>query len=250
MVRVDGAAVLFDAVLGRGLAHYPLPSREDRAKIERGEPPFDGVVVAFASHHHADHFDAGSAVRFLDGHDDAHLVTTDQAVRRIDEKAGKRHRARIHGLAPAPDTPVELEIGPVAIRAFDMHHGKGRARNLGFVVTIGGRKLLHVGDTKISAAELQALPVNGADRPVDVAMIPYWQLAQDEWVAALENTFAQRQIVVMHLPSARAPQALYGRGVTRASMLEQLRERFGEVAIFEIDSTRVFQPPSDDPPRR
>jgi L-ascorbate metabolism protein UlaG (beta-lactamase superfamily) len=243
LVRIEGVAVLFDGVLGRGLADYPAPTRADRQRIERGEPPFEGVVVALASHHHADHFDGAAAVRFLEGHDDAQLVTTAQAVRRMDPRAVTRFRERIHGLAPPVGAPAELEIGPTTVRAFAMHHGPGGAQNLGFVVTLGGRKLLHIGDTQLSPDELAALPGTEADRPVDVAMIPYWLLAQDRWVAELERTFAPRQIVVMHLPYARAPARLYGEGRTRATLLELLRERFGEEAIFaEPDTSRVFQP--------
>jgi L-ascorbate metabolism protein UlaG (beta-lactamase superfamily) len=142
------------------------------------------------------------------------------------------------------DDPAEIEIGPVAIRAFAMHHGPGGAQNLGFVVTIGARRLLHVGDTQISAEELAALPVTEADRSVDVAMIPYWHLAQYGWVQQLADTFAPRQLVVMHLPDERAPAKLYGAGQTRAGLLQRLRERFGEEAIFvEPDTQRVFQPP-------
>jgi L-ascorbate metabolism protein UlaG (beta-lactamase superfamily) len=242
LVRVDDHALLFDAVLGRGLPDYPLPSREDRARIEAGDPPFDGVLVAFASHHHADHFDARAAVRFLDGHDDAHLVTTAQAVRRMDPKAVARHRDRIHGLSPPVDAPSEIEIGPASVRAFAMHHGPGGAQNLGFLVTLAGRKLLHVGDTQLSADELEALPVTVTDRPVDVAMIPYWHLTQNRWQAALAHTFAPERVVMMHLPTERAPQRLYGPGQTRDELLERVRERFGDEAIFTAPGTvRVFQ---------
>ncbi len=209
--------ILVDAVLAEGLPGYVVPTPEVRGSIERREPPFDRVSLVLATHHHADHFEARAALRVLAGAPELHMMTTAQARERMREADPEGFAAvsdRVEGLRPSEDEPIERRIGPVIVRAFAMHHGRDRAplvENLGFLVSVDGHRVLHVGDTMVSPQELTALPLAPGDVPVDIVMVPYWHL-YDDWIHALVDTLRPEHIVAIHVPAPDAPADYFDEG--------------------------------------
>jgi L-ascorbate metabolism protein UlaG (beta-lactamase superfamily) len=108
-----------------------------------------------------------------------------------------------------------------------MHHGRKRkppVENLGFVVSVADQSILHVGDTELSAPELAAIPWAPGDVPVDVALIPYWLLLDDEWEQTLTRTVQPTHVVAMHLPRPDAPSGYFGGAGSLAELVRTLRE--------------------------
>ncbi len=240
----DPVDVLVDAVLGKGLPEYPLPSPEIQRAIERGEPPFDRIALVLATHHHDDHFDAVAALRLLASQPAVELVTTEQAIERMrksDPTAFAAARARLHGLRPTEDAPVEHTFGSITLHTFAMHHGRKRkppVQNLGFVVSVDDQSFLHMGDTELSAQELAALPWMPGDVPIDVALVPYWLLLDADWEETLTQTVRPGHVVAMHLPRPDAPTAYFGEAGTLEELVRTLRDEPLPSLVLEQPGSR------------
>jgi L-ascorbate metabolism protein UlaG (beta-lactamase superfamily) len=89
-----------------------------------------------------------------------------------------------------------------------LHHGTGsQTQNLGFVVEIGGAKVLHVGDTEASAADLA--PHGLYDAGIDVALLPVWFYSYPSFDASVRALRARR-LVAFHVAPADAPAEYHG----------------------------------------
>ena len=86
--------------------------------------------------------------RHLSSNPQALFVSTPQAVEKL--KAAEPQfaslKSRIIAAAPKEGERVRIEHRGIAAQALNVHHGRNRhIENLGFLVEIAGRKLLHIG---------------------------------------------------------------------------------------------------------
>lgn len=242
LIRSGGRAVLIDALFGDGIRGYPFVPAEIRRDMELGEPPFDGVQLVLATHQHGDHFDPAAVARFLDGHPEAHFVSTEGAVAELLRllPEGGSARARVRAATPEAGRPVRLEHDGLVVEAFDLHHGEGMnppIANLGFIIEIGGVKLLHVGDTEVTAGEFRES--GAAERSVDVALLSYWTLDR------LGPVIGAPRTVLMHLPAVDAPRDYFAPQSDLEDLIRSLREQDRDAFLptRPMDSTRATDRP-------
>jgi L-ascorbate metabolism protein UlaG (beta-lactamase superfamily) len=79
LIACGGQKVLVDALLRDSLDDYARHPPDVQEKLETGKPPFDGIVLALATHFHLDHWDAGAISRFLKNNSSALFVSTPEA---------------------------------------------------------------------------------------------------------------------------------------------------------------------------
>jgi L-ascorbate metabolism protein UlaG (beta-lactamase superfamily) len=101
-------------------------------------------------------------------------------------------RERIHALWPALGKSRDFRGGDVTVTAFRLNHGK--AQNLGYRISMCGRKLFHLGDADGAPEDFTALRTMGS---ADVAMVPLWWLL-DPKSAAFLRKWRPRHIVAFH----------------------------------------------------
>lgn len=237
-----GSKVLVDALFGQGLRGYEVVPPELRDKLERGEPPFDGVALVLATHHHADHFDPHAVSRFLLGNAAVVLVTTEEAVERLRGVVGGRFAdiaGRVRGVSLADGEVARLEIAGVGLELFGLTHGDldPPVPNLGFGIEIGGWRAIHLGDTVAGGAELRRAL---AGRQWDVALIPFWYLLDESGREAVAAEVAARAVVPMHLPDAAAPADYFGAPESRQALLAALAGLPDTVLLAEPMGFRTF----------
>ncbi len=159
-ISVEGRKILVDALYHEGVSGYVSPSKAQRDKMESGQPPFDGVSLALATHYHADHFHPQAVGTFLQNNQAATFISTDQA-RKALSKAFPGYEGikdRVRGLTPAEGAVAQEKVGDLDIQIFNMHHGRNRTvENVGFLIRTGGRTILHMGDTEATATDLSPL---------------------------------------------------------------------------------------------
>jgi len=203
--------VLVDGLHGDGLPTYPALGAPHRERLETAAEPFAGIDVVLATHHHADHFDARAVARLLAHEPGAVFVSTPQAVERLRAALGEVaiDEKRVRAVAPREGERVALDFEGIRVEALNLHHGRGRGvDNLGFLVTIGGLRLLHVGDTVVTLEEIAPLAL--ATAGIDVAFVPFWHLLDDGGRAMVERGIAPGRVVAMHLPASGAPPEAFG----------------------------------------
>lgn len=200
--------ILVDAIFAEGIDPYRKLGANQQAALLARRPPFDGVDLVLATHVHADHFAPEPVIKFLRARAETILITTPQA------------RASIAGQLGSPDDPLLKRVrsslpvegerenfthAGISITTLNLHHGRRQnpTDNLGFLITLSGVKLLHVGDT---VANRQEFAINDlAEASIDVALLPYWMLTGDEWTDAVTDAIDARSILAMHIPAEHAP---------------------------------------------
>ena len=233
LLRVGGEKILIDSLYRQGVRPYVVHPAQRLERMETALTPFDAIGLVLATHHHADHFDADSVARHLRSNPRATFVSTHQSGQAL-ARAAPELEQRVRAQTPVAGKKLERTLGELGLTAMNMHHGRGNpAENLGFLIEVGGWKVLHVGDTQMSSAELAVYELD--QEGIDVAFVPSWFFEDPDLVQALRQEIAPRHVVVMHLPPLS-----YGGGFIAAAggwvaVFDRISSHFPEAKWFEAE---------------
>lgn len=225
LLAAGESRVLIDALFTDGLGGYPVLPEEKLRAVEEGSDGFSGVDLALATHYHADHFDPDSVGRFLLRNPGAKFVSTPQAVEKVRGSLGSGFAAvadRVSALSPEVGERESIVKAGIRVTALNLHHGLSRrplVEHLGFLIELGGLKLLHLGDTEVSRAEMSVYGLG--EEGIDVAFVPYWRLLGSG--SDLEE-IRPRHVVAMHVPHRGAPLDYFSPASNRDALLRLLGE--------------------------
>jgi L-ascorbate metabolism protein UlaG (beta-lactamase superfamily) len=251
LLRSGTSAVLVDALFGEGLEGYPAVASEQRERLERAEPPFDAVTLVLATHRHRDHFEPAAVARFLAANTRAQFLSTPQAASELGASlavvgGGASIAGRVHSTLPAAGALEHHELGGVSLRVAQLHHGVGsEIQNLGFLIELGGVRVLHVGDTSASAADLAPLALHREG--IDLALLPVWYFSFERLVPAVSEQMRPRRSVAFHFAAADAPSNYHGPASSLESLVRLVEERAPEVELWTQPGQRLVVSP--DPSR-
>ena len=232
LVDVGGTKILIDALYRAGVPGYVVPTKEQQTKTELGHEPFDGVSLVLVSHVHSDHFDPNAVGRHMIRNPNATLVTTPQTVDLL-QKNFRGYSAistRVRGLYPREGEPMDVPLDGLSLTAMAMHHGRDVPfQNLGFLVEVNGVKLLHVGDSQATHAELGRYSL--ATEGLDVAFVPFWYLLDADGVKMVREAISPEKVVPMHIPVEGAPATLFGDARTREGVMKLMKTTPGAIVF-------------------
>jgi L-ascorbate metabolism protein UlaG (beta-lactamase superfamily) len=231
---INDNVVLIDALFREGVEGYAVVPPERREAVETARPPFDAKVV-LVSHTHADHFDAAAVARYLKHNFRAELVSSEQVVERVAEALNDDVilRNRLHAVVgSSPESSASRSVGGIGLHIRRISHGSGRfadIQNLAQVITLGGWKILHIGDADAGEAEFKRLDFK-KDK-IDVAFLPFWYLADDKGAAVIKRHVRPRIVVAMHIPPGEVEK-----------QTAEIRARFPDAVIFTTPfETKTFE---------
>lgn len=214
--------VLIDGLFEQYETGYAIPADSTRKALSRAQPPFDGVDLILVTHHHGDHFHPRPVADHLAANPGATLVASRQV---MDSLRGRVSRMGLRGdrLVPrtvAPRTRRTEIAGGIAVELLGLPHGGRRHRgveHLGFIVELGGRRVLHVGDTDFSEAIFAPFRLDTAR--IDVALLPYWMVTSREGQRVIARWIRPRQVVAFHVPEDRTEAIREVRSAMPAAMV-------------------------------
>jgi L-ascorbate metabolism protein UlaG (beta-lactamase superfamily) len=186
--------VLIDALTyGSPRWSYKAPSQELREKMEKGEPPFDGIQLVLVSHAHGDHFGPPLVVNFLEKNPKAMLVTTPEARDLAKKWVGNFAKVADRVIVPDLDWKqhVTREINGVKLEIARLKHGNGKewpAIVYTFLLDLGGKKVLYAAGTEGCFPE-EYRDLGWAKRGIDVAF-----LGGSELIVKFEDPVASAQL--------------------------------------------------------
>jgi L-ascorbate metabolism protein UlaG (beta-lactamase superfamily) len=193
--------VLIDALFLRYGPEYAVPAESTQMALGRAGAPFDSVDLVLVTHRHGDHFHPAPLAAHLRANAGATLLTSQQVIDSL------RHVPGIGQLAPrmvartmAPGTRRRALVNGLPVELLGLPHGGRRHRHvehLGFIVELGGRRVLHVGDAELTDATLSPLRLDTSR--IDVALIPAWAVTNRESRQAIQRWVRPRQVVAFHL---------------------------------------------------
>lgn len=202
-----GDAVLIDGFVSEEYSVYGALPAEATARLEAAEPPFDRVRLALASHVHRDHFQARPAARFLAAQPLALLASSAQVLEALAAAGGDGAGEQLRTVSPAAGETVAVEHAGLRAEILRLpHSGRRHAsiENLGHVIHVGGRTVLHIGDAAEDAAQFARYRL--AERSLDVALIPYWYFFSAEGKALVADQLAARHTIAAHIPPAEVEE--------------------------------------------
>ena len=207
---------------------------KDRARLEAGQAPWHAIDLALATHDHRDHFNARSVAAFLKAHPKARLISTRQAISKLEKVLPPKdpRRARARGFWPEEGEIVPVEARGVRIRILNLHHGRTRRKvteNLGFLIELGGVTVLHIGDTEATVTDFA--PYESVVSKVDVALLPSWFLVHEKWMKVVRK-LAPKTILVMHMATPDAPASYFDPIGSRSKLIETIQRTFPNARVM------------------
>jgi len=220
----DGTrGVLIDALFRDGVPGYATIAPDMREKVETAKPPYDITRLVLVTHRHRDHFDAASVTRHLEANPRATLVTSTQVAERVEavikgtsdtlDTSGTSDASgvlqRIYAFTPLKGVRYAGEHEGLEVALFYVSHGSGRfaeVQNLGYIVTIGGRRILHIGDAELGPGAFD--PVRKFAKNIDVACLPYWWLVTKTGRDFVAEALPGVRLVAIHVEPAKAPAVI------------------------------------------
>jgi L-ascorbate metabolism protein UlaG (beta-lactamase superfamily) len=212
LITAGGRAVLVDALFRpRPGGSVARPGDALIAQMTQGAPPFARIDALLVSHDHQDHFDPALVQAFLARHPETTLVSTGAicaAVAATGGPAARMRRIKIDLGASAVESVAGMSVKAARVK----HQGEPgvgggllggtRTENLAWLVTIDGRKILHVGDaiTDLNVETYRRLGLP-AER-IDVLFLEYFDFS-GATAAFVKNELKPRYIVAMHVPTTR-----------------------------------------------
>jgi L-ascorbate metabolism protein UlaG (beta-lactamase superfamily) len=235
MISRGESRVVIDALFGDGLAGYPVVAARERADLEAARGRFAGVDLVLATHLHADHFDAAAVVRHLQANPGALFVSTPEAVAAVRaQSAAVALAGRLRAVLPPEREHETIRHSGVTVTVFQLHHGRALTRpvtNLGFLVELGGRRIVHLGDTEATADELAATGL--ASSGVDLALVPFWRLLDDDGRNAIDRALRPTRVAAIHVPRLDADDDYFGAAGGRRALDARVGLPASRVEIFD-----------------
>ena len=183
----------------RAYAFLPSPQRE---QIETAKAPYDAIDLILVSHQHLDHFHPESVGLHLQHNSKAMLVSSQQVVDEV-EKNFKNYeaiKARMTGATPPAKERVAMKVAGIDFEILRLSHGTGRhasIQNLGHIVKLGGKKLLHVGDAETTVENFEKFNLDAEG--IDVAFIPFWFLLGSDGQTIVREHIKPKHIIAVHI---------------------------------------------------
>lgn len=184
---------------GRDYAFLPPVQCE---KIETAKAPFDQIDLILVSHRHLDHFHPEAVGLHLQHNPTAVLVSSQQVVDEI-EKNFKDYQAiktRTTAATPPWKERVAVKVAGIDFDILGLRHGTGRhatIQNLGHVIKLGGKKLLHIGDADTAVENFEKLNLD--EEQIDIAVLPFWFLLGNEGPTIVREHIKPKQIIAVHI---------------------------------------------------
>ena len=139
----------------------------------------------------------------LELHSNAILVSTDEVADELEVRLSNYDELqdRVRAFAPEEGERVQVSASGVDLEILNLPHD-WPVTNLGFIISIGGKKLLHTGDTFPPHLRSYSFPGDN----LDVAFVPYFFLTEQQYLeegksVILDAIQAERLVPMHHSPT-------------------------------------------------
>jgi L-ascorbate metabolism protein UlaG (beta-lactamase superfamily) len=202
LISSGDKTILIDGLHREYKPAYLFPPADLLKSLENAEKPYDKINLLLVSHIHSDHFHPHSIGLHLKNNPRVALASSEQVVGEVakDFADYEKIKSQIKPVAHEWKKTVELNHGGVKIKFLGLRHvNKQHAsiQNLGHLIEIDGKKLLHIGDADMTAENFSAF--NLAQEKIDIAFIPYWFLLTMDGLDLVQKQFNPKYIVAVHI---------------------------------------------------
>ncbi len=237
LISAGSSKVLIDALHENPWAYESTPE-DVLAAMSSGEPPFDGVDLLIASHHHADHFSAHLVHPYLAQRPQITFISSQLAVDTLAEFAGDAYpqvAGQVRNVNPEWGSSEEVMVDGIRVRLLTLNHAgpdreEGPVLTLGSLVMLDGRTILHLADMVDLTIAEYLVGYGLAGEEIDVLFLDHFFLLGEIGPDLVRDHINPKHIVMMHL-----------RPEEREEVREQVQAVFPNAVVFDTPmETRVF----------
>ena len=202
LITVGDKKILIDALYDTNNPNIDPPP-EVLQRAVNAEPPFDQVDLVIATHSHSDHFSAELVRSHLRNNQAAVFVSSPDAVRQI-EQAGGGFAERMTAVDLDPGESKYLSANGIELDCLYITHGDQSILNIGFVITVDGYTFFHSGDMSVDPLSEEAVTLEDLlgyglpQKDIDLAILPIFTFAVDDYVPLIEDGIQARYVSPMH----------------------------------------------------
>lgn len=180
--------------------YYLFPPQSLVDSLTNSEGDFPPIKAVAATHYHRDHLDGEQVSKFLDINTKVLFFGSEQSTDLVKE-AGSNNDERIITIETKDYQKQTVKVGDVSVTGFYMNHVSparhGSVQNVGYIIEIEGKKILHTGDSNWFEEAFTEL--NLQKENIDVAIFPYWMLLDEKDSSKLKEWINSKHIVATHL---------------------------------------------------
>lgn len=176
-----------------------------------GKYPFKHLKALVFTHNHVDHFSARLTLAALRHHPETRLIADEASIDALLDLSasttGLLDRKRIRIVTASAD---QAESASIAVPPFTFtpirfeHEGRRFADivNIGFLVTVGGLRILCPGDARISAENFASLAClqDPVQNPIDAAVLMFPYVSTGRGQSLIRDVIRPRRLIVVHWP--------------------------------------------------
>ena len=202
LIQTNETTILIDALFRSGGAYgYEKVQEYELKKMEGGLSPYNQNLIILVSHLHADHFDPESVASLIKNNSKAKLYSSKQVINSVSNFLNEKEKgSQLFEVTPKWKESKLLKIDKVEINFIRLRHGYYKnysIHNLGHIIHIAGKKILHIGDAERSIENFSKF--NLAQQKIDVGLLPDWFLRTKEGVPIIKQYIKVKSIIAVHV---------------------------------------------------
>lgn len=192
LISSSNQAVLIDGLHEYYRPDYLPSQKEELAKLFSRKEPYTNVKMVLFSHYHRDHYSALLSKRFLQTAKENLVVGAPQVVDSLPggQTINAWNKNRII---------YNLQSNDLSVQAFDVRHTyqerHAKVQNIAYLVSIGEKKILHIGDADTDAAGFK--PFEAAS--IDVLIAPLWFLTGEKGIYIITKMIKPKVVIATHI---------------------------------------------------
>jgi len=216
--------VLIDGLFRAYKPDYAFPPPTLLSTLESARAPYNEIDLILVSHLHGDHFHGESVGLHLKNNPNATLVSSAQIVDGVKKEfvGFQEIESRVKQVTPEWKTRIEYKTDGIRVEVLGLRHGGSNfswIQNLGHVIEIGDKKLLHIGDADMTAENFASFRLH--EKGIDIAFIPSWYLLSENGRKLVQEQFAPKHIIAVHVSPDEAKE-----------VAEQIKKTNPEATVF------------------
>lgn len=224
LIEYQNSKVLIDGLFEDPSGRFEYLDSESITNIIEGQAPYNNIDLLLVTHAHLDHFNPSYTVEMLTKNPNTRLIGSPQvldSIKMVSESIDTlNNRIMIYPWARGWKS---TSVGKVNVMStYTRHGGKAHSKtqNQIFLITIGNKKILHIGDTQMDVSNFDKLKLIYED--IDIAFVPFWFMTSIYGSEIVHKHIAAKKIVGIHMPMKK-----------NENTLEKIKAEFPDSKVFQ-----------------
>jgi len=230
LIEYQNSKILIDALFEDPSGRFENLDPESINKVINGKAPYDSIDLMLVTHSHADHFNPSYTVEMLTKNPETRLIASPQvldSMRNVSDAIDTLNdRINIY---PWVRGWKNVSIENIKVMStYTRHGGKAHSKtqNQIFLITIGDKKILHIGDTQMDVSNFDKLKLIYEE--IDVAFVPFWFMTSLYGSEIVHKHISAKQIVGVHMPVKKNEKTL-----------SKIKAAFPDSKVFQVIGEKI-----------